>query len=374
MLLDERGVSTLPPLPTADFTFDPHQPGACVAGLRPYRTKSYRLDREELGDKLVVHNYGHGGGGITLSWGCAAKVRDLVLRHRTQNKTTEREVAVIGAGVMGLTAATLLLDLGLDVTIYSDRKPVETTSYKAGGQWAVSLLEYSKDFAKVQELQYILRTAYTMFKASIGKGFGVSEVDNYSVNATSGIDVVHDLVPGLLPQREYLKRLPFEGHDTSGYRYRTLLVEPPIFIPRLERDLKARGVTFVNRRFINSADVLTSLTQKTIINCTGLGAKDLWNDSDMLPLRGQLAMLRPQPNLEYLYGQNGYMFPRNDHVIIGGTVEETCEETFDPAQCRKLVEYMAGVFGQRPPEPMPEFHIHHPRNELLVDPRLSISL
>lgn len=74
MLLDERGVSTLPPLPTADFTFDPHQPGACVAGLRPYRTKSYRLDREELGDKLVVHNYGHGGGGITLSWGCAAKV------------------------------------------------------------------------------------------------------------------------------------------------------------------------------------------------------------------------------------------------------------------------------------------------------------
>ncbi|MFI7147978.1 FAD-dependent oxidoreductase [Nonomuraea sp. NPDC050022] len=161
--------------------------------------------------------------------------------------------------------------------------------------------------------QYIIRTAYTMFKACIGKGFGVSECDNYSVNATSGIEVVHDRVPGLLPQREYLRRLPFEGHNTSGCRYRTLLVEPPIFIPRLERDLRARGVTFVNRRFINSADVLTSLTQKVIINCTGLGAKELWNDSEMLSLRGQLAMLRPQLN------------------------------------------------------------IHHPRNERLVDPRLSIS-
>ncbi|MEV0830002.1 FAD-dependent oxidoreductase [Nonomuraea rubra] len=373
MLLDERGVSALPDLPTADFTFDPHQPGACVAGLRPYRVNSYRLEGETLGDKFVLHNYGHGGGGITLSWGCAARVRDLVLTHQRRSKVVERDIAVIGAGVMGLTAATLLLDLGLNVTIYSDRKPVETTSYKAGGQWAVSLLEFSKNFDKVRELQYILRTAYTMFKAAIGKGFGVSEVDNYSVNATSGIDVVHDLVPGLLPQREYLQRLPFEGHNVSGYRYRTLLVEPPIFIPRLERDLKARGVTFVNRKFINSADVLTSLTQKIIINCTGLGAKNLWNDSDMFPLRGQLAMLRPQPNLEYLYGQNGYLFPRNDHVVIGGTVEETCDEAFDPVKCQELVGYMAGVFGQRSPEPMPEFFIHHPRNEVLVDPRLSIS-
>lgn len=373
MLLDERGVTTLPNLPTADFTFDPHQLGACVAGLRPYRVGSYRLEGEVLAGKYVIHNYGHGGGGITLSWGCAAKVRDMVLRRQAATNVVEREVAVLGAGVMGLTAATLLVDLGLHVTIYSDRKPAETTSYKAGGQWAVSILEFSKEFAKVQEMQYILRVAYTMFKASIGKGYGVSEVDNYSVNATSGIDVVHDLVPGLLPQREYLPRLPFEGHSTSGYRYRTLLVEPPIFIPRLERDLKARGVTFVNRKFINSADVLTSLTQKVVINCTGLGAKNLWNDPDMLPLRGQLAMLRPQQNLEYLYGQNGYLFPRNDHVVIGGTVEETCDETFDPDRCLELVRYMAGVFGQVPPEPMPEFSVHHPRNEPLVDPRMSIA-
>ncbi|MFI7689794.1 FAD-dependent oxidoreductase [Nonomuraea sp. NPDC049655] len=373
MLLDERGVSTPANLPTPDFTFDPHQPGACLAGLRPYRTHSYRLEGEELGDRFVIHNYGHGGGGITLSWGCAAAVRDMVLKRQADTKIIEREIAVIGAGVMGMTAATLLLDLGLNVTIYSDRKPVETTSYKAGGQWAASILEYSKDFAKVQEFQYILATAYTMFKASIGKGFGVSEVDNYSVRPTSGIDVVHELVPGLLPPREYLPRLPFQGHDTSGYRYRTLLVEPPILIPRLERDLRARGVMFVSRRFINSTDVLTSLTQKVIINCTGLGAKELWNDNNMISYRGQLAMLRPQVNLEYLYGQKGYMFPRHDHVVIGGTVEENDHEVFDPDKCKELVDYMAGVFGQGPAVPMPDFHVHHPRNERLVDPRLSIA-
>jgi glycine/D-amino acid oxidase-like deaminating enzyme len=94
----------------------------------------------------------------------------------------------------------------------------------------------------------------------------------------------------------------------------------------------------------------------------------LWNDNEMISYRGQLAMLRPQVNVEYLYGHKGYLFPRNDHVVIGGTVEETDHEVFDPERCRELVQYMAGVFGQ-----MPEFHIHHPRNERLVDPRLSIA-
>ena len=55
-------------------------------------------------DKFIVHNYGHGGAGITLSWGCAAKVRDIVQQHLVGSPRTK--VAVLGAGVMGLTAAT----------------------------------------------------------------------------------------------------------------------------------------------------------------------------------------------------------------------------------------------------------------------------
>ncbi len=63
---------------------------------------------------------------------------------------------------MGLTAATRLRELGLTVTIYSDRKPLETTSSKAGGQWAVSVVEYQ---GKEQELTDIIKIAYTTFKA-----------------------------------------------------------------------------------------------------------------------------------------------------------------------------------------------------------------
>jgi len=66
--------------PTPDFSFDP---ATCPyrAGVRPYRKATYRLEPETVGDKYVVHNYGHGGAGITMSWGCARVVRDIVLQR-----------------------------------------------------------------------------------------------------------------------------------------------------------------------------------------------------------------------------------------------------------------------------------------------------
>src|ERR1700756_4886075 len=129
-----------PNLPTPNFTFNPNAPGACIAGVRPYRNSSYRLDAETISGKFIVHNYGHGGASITLSWGCAAKVRDIIQQHLVNSN--DQDAAVLGAGVRGLTAAALLLDLGLNVTIYSDPNPAETTSAKAGGQWAVSVVEF----------------------------------------------------------------------------------------------------------------------------------------------------------------------------------------------------------------------------------------
>src|SRR5712671_4117939 len=98
-------------LPTPDFTWDS---GARppIAGLRPYRDQTFRLESENVDGKFVVHNYGHGGAGITLSWGCAHEIVDLVTAHGIG---TNDSVAVLGAGVMGLTAATLLRALNLHV-------------------------------------------------------------------------------------------------------------------------------------------------------------------------------------------------------------------------------------------------------------------
>src|SRR5215813_11114210 len=49
-----------------------------VVGLRPYRPSGFVVRAESLGDKLLVHNYGHGGGGVTLSWGTAHLAADMI--------------------------------------------------------------------------------------------------------------------------------------------------------------------------------------------------------------------------------------------------------------------------------------------------------
>lgn len=50
-----------------------------AVGLRPSRSE-VRLEVDRSGDRIVIHNYGHGGAGVTLSWGCADEVVALVSR------------------------------------------------------------------------------------------------------------------------------------------------------------------------------------------------------------------------------------------------------------------------------------------------------
>ena len=66
-----------------------------------------------------------------------------------------------------------------------------------------------------------------------------------------------------------------------------------------------------------------TMTKPVIINCTGLGAKALFDDDNMMPIKGQLSFLLPQSEVNYIIVGNGglYMFPRSDGVLLGGTYE-----------------------------------------------------
>ena len=84
-----------------------------IAGSRPFRPSGFRLEAESFGSQTVIHNYGHGGGGITLSWGTSHLAMELA------HQSSHRRCAVLGAGAVGLASARLLQDRGWDVTIYS---------------------------------------------------------------------------------------------------------------------------------------------------------------------------------------------------------------------------------------------------------------
>src|SRR4030081_366669 len=97
--------------------------------LRPFRAAGPRLDVERVGDKTVVHNYGHGGSGWSLSWGSSSIAVEKAMA------TGERDVAVIGCGALGLTSAILLQRAGAKVTIYAKERPPEGRSAGATGSW-----------------------------------------------------------------------------------------------------------------------------------------------------------------------------------------------------------------------------------------------
>jgi glycine/D-amino acid oxidase-like deaminating enzyme len=75
-------------------------------------------------------------------------------------------------------------------------------------------------------------------------------------------------------------------------------------------------------REFGSREEIASLPESVIFNCTGLGSKALFDDAALIPVRGQLEVLLPQPEVDYCYlNDSFYMFPRRDGIILGGTFE-----------------------------------------------------
>ena len=93
-----------------------------TVGLRPHRDSGFVLKPEKFDSKTVIHDYGFGGAGMSLAWGCGAMAAGMALEH------PERRAAVLGCGSPGLTAARQLQRRGFDVTIYAMTVPPDTTS------------------------------------------------------------------------------------------------------------------------------------------------------------------------------------------------------------------------------------------------------
>jgi D-amino-acid oxidase len=126
--------------PSPDFTWNPAT-NPPRAGLRPWRKDTYLLKPEPHDGRLIVHNYGHAGAGITMSWGCAHEVADIIAGS---GYAGGENVAVLGGGVMGLTAAVLLRERGFGVAVYAAKYPPCTTSDVAGGQWAPASVQHTR--------------------------------------------------------------------------------------------------------------------------------------------------------------------------------------------------------------------------------------
>ena len=287
-----------------------------AVGLRPYRPSGYLIKKEKIGEKEIIHNYGHGGGGISLSWGTVTLAVNMI------SAVQASKIAVLGCGVIGLSTAILLQRRGFQVTIYSKQLPPDTVSNVAGALWApVSVFEPSLVDSKfIEQFNNASQISQRMFQDLVGERYGVWWIKNYFLGGGFRFPGGKNLYPGF---KEYGKGL-FDYSKVEEIN--TLMIEPPIYLNSLLDDFYRAGgeIKIVDFR---TTQELMSLEEAVIMNCTGLGSKKLFNDSSLTPVKGQLSVLLPQPEIDYSYIVSShdkllYMFPRKDGIILGGTSEK----------------------------------------------------
>lgn len=292
-----------------------------IVGHRPYRRTGFRVERVRYDNKSVIHNYGHGGGGLSLGWGAAA------LAVRQAAGIPAGKAAVLGSGVMGLCTARLLQDAGWDVTIYTRDPYRHTTSNVAAGQWSPTSTHSSSavDDRFLSQLDWAARVAHHAYSNLVGARYGIRWVENlelYSAPRTTGIDLSFaDLFPyqGTLNPGEH----PFG--DWYVRHMVTMQINPGTFLRQIVSDFRAAGGRIEVRTFSDLGSIL-SLSEDVIFNCTGLGSAALFDDQELEPAKGQLVLLPPDPAVDYMTVGGGdpgvrgflHMFSRTDAVVLGG--------------------------------------------------------
>jgi D-amino-acid oxidase len=289
-----------------------------VAGLRPFRPSGFVLEAIKIGNRLVINNYGHGGGGVSLSWGTA------VLAVEKIEQSGESRIAVAGCGVIGLSVARILQRKGFTVTIYTKDIPPETTSNVACAFWSPgSVFEEKRASSDFLNTFYrAARISQRIFQDYTGNRYGIRWIRNFFLGAKFHFPGGVDLYPGFKAYND--------GQIYFGYRdveeISGMIIETPVYLNALLQDFYLAGGKIRITSFTSERD-LTSLKEKIIMNCTGLGSRQILNDLELVPVKGQLSILLPQPEINYSYMVHSpenllYMFPRKDGIILGGTYDK----------------------------------------------------
>ncbi|HXC60561.1 MAG TPA: FAD-dependent oxidoreductase [Steroidobacteraceae bacterium] len=297
---------------------------------RPFRAAGPRLELERIGQQSVIHHYGHGGSGWSLSWGSGALAAQMALA------TGERDIAVIGCGAIGLTTAVQLQRMGArQVTIYARELPPEVLSSFATGVWSPASrigMEPALTPEFRQRWQTMTRQSWRIYNTLLSlPGNPVEYVETYNLSdsppkertrgpRSDGKPEFAELEKALVPEIG-VKSVDVDRSSTpfkARYVQRSarLMFNLPAYSRMLLGDFRANGGRIVIDEFRSPAE-FARIAQKTLVNCTGYGARALLGDESIIPVRGQLTHVMPQP--EAFYGVNYHrvgLTPRRDGFVL----------------------------------------------------------
>ena len=349
--------------------------------IRPFRVKGPNLDTEQIGDTLVVHNYGHGGSGWSLSWGSANVAVQKAM------SVSPKKIAVVGCGIVGLTTAITAQRAGAQVTIYAREFFNRTRSVRANGSWTpdsrICLSEQAgPGFGALWE--QMARYSYKSFRFYMGlPGRPVDFADNYVLSDTPNVREDETLDPakgtygstGKIQQNgefgqysELIRDLTLrpevlpEGSTAFPVKYarrsETMFFYFGSYGHVLQSEFYGAGGRIEIREFHHPSEYAT-LEEKVVINSTGYAARDLWKDKYMIPVRGQTGWMIPQPEVNYgLYYGGVSVLSKSDGVMVMalglGPVKGdmvgvgNANEVEDRSEIEDAVRVIEGLYARMP--------------------------
>lgn len=342
--------------------------GERIYCYRPMRKGSPNMSIDTSGKQLIVHNYGHGGSGWTLAPGSAKHVVDLFIDSEKGNSFQKNTpIQIIGAGVLGLFTAYELIQRGysnINVTAAAFDK---LTSHNAGGLLAPVSMDNNPEMQTV--IDKIGIDAYR-FYASVANG----NQEHFSAGAK--------IMPAYFENRNESGLEPYVGKVMKPAKDVTLdfgngtkrnmvsyddgiFIDTAVMMQSLHQYLEGK-VIFEQKKVASFSDLSSSI----VFDCSGLGARALNDDKDMVSVQGHLIMLKDQipANLQSMIlvyfskgktisGQEAkrsfYIFPKhmpgsglNDVGVVGGTfIEGASPDTPNDEEFEILIDNACKFYG-----------------------------
>ncbi|TNF90224.1 MAG: FAD-binding oxidoreductase [Gammaproteobacteria bacterium] len=252
---------------------------------------------------------------------------------------------------MGLTSARLLQDAGWQVTIYTRDVARHTTSNVAGGEWGpfgVHDPEVSTPEFKAR-LEWAGRISHHAYTNLTGADYGIRWLEQYALTREPREAETPGMWEDLFSYAAELAPGEHPFGDWYAHRDVTMQIDPGTLLRALIRDFQLAGGGFVIRNF-SSPDEVLALAEPVLFNCTGLGAAELFGDDQLIPAKGQLVLLPPDPAVDYmtLGGGRGqlYMFPRTDVLLLGGTFKPGDYSTHpEPEETERIISEHVRLFS-----------------------------
>jgi D-amino-acid oxidase len=264
----------------------------------------------------------------------------------------ERKVAIIGAGVSGLTCGVVFAERGFRTTIFAKEVGQQTTSGAAGAIW----FPYDAEPAE-KVIPWALATYETLIDLIRGSRSGVSMIEVRQFSRTAKIQIpewatalgakrLSSVATGLRPVQDRSQRCGYSFR--SGFSLQVPLTDTTIYLDYLaDRFLAAGGSVIANAHFQKLEDVDEQFD--LVINCAGIGASELVQDADLEPHRGQVAIV---PRMEQLLcaivcddAPLMYAIPRTNDCLFGGTNDVSSDLAPDPAVTNQILAECSRVLS-----------------------------